>query len=117
MEDDKSARIEHDAASNTVAASQWPEGMLFLAPCSPHRLAQLIGSYGKPAEMPFPRTCPVTQQPRSSSRLSPVLPGLMDPLPGSISCTEPVLITLHKPGRGRGVTYRWGDGLCLKQRD
>ena len=57
MEDDKSARIEHDAALNTVAASQWPEGTLFLAPCSPHRLAQLIGSYGKPAEMPFPRTC------------------------------------------------------------
>ena len=54
---------EHEAASNTVAASQWPEGMLLLAPCSPHQLAQLIGSYGKPAEMPFPRTRPVTQQP------------------------------------------------------
>lgn len=63
MEDDKSARIEHDAALNTVAASQWPEGTLFLAPCSPHRLAQLIGSYGKPAEMPFPRTCPLPSSP------------------------------------------------------
>ena len=100
MVDDKSARTEHHAASYTVVASQWPEGMLLLAPCSPHRLAQLIGSYGKPAEMPFPRTCPVTQQPRSPSHLGPVLPGLMDPLSESISCTKPVLTTLHKPGGG-----------------
>ena len=82
MEDDKSAGAQHDAASNTAAAAQWPEGTLLLAPCSPHRLAQLIGSYGKPVEMPFPRTGPVTQQPRSPSRLSPVLPGLLGPHPG-----------------------------------
>ena len=35
MEDDKSAGAQHDAASNTAAAAQWPEGTLLLPPLQP----------------------------------------------------------------------------------
>lgn len=66
MEDDKSARPQHGAASDAVVGIWGSLGAHSASPCHPYWLARLIGRYGNAAEIAasLPGQVPLPRSPK-----------------------------------------------------
>lgn len=105
MEDDKSARPWHGAASDAVVGIWGSLGAHSSSPCHLYWLARLIGSYGNAAEtvVSLPGQVPLPRSPKF-------------PLGTVLSCLVQGHL-LHSTAQAHWACYRPGGRLCLNIRE